>query len=617
MPLSNKVGFNAGNAFWSWNECEDDEGVKSLIHYVEQHAEILREQFIGIINNVGQSFIDNKSVVEYFEVSPGFSIWWMSLLAEKSLYKSPHITDCIKVLALEKIIKESKTETIELYNIEPSIVDIISTLSKKIGVSCIIKSIFISHKVQTKRKFYHSLPHFVRGLIFLLRNIKSRISLRSTDQFEWFSGKQATYFFSYFTHLEPTVFSSGHFNSQQWGPLPDKLIDEGFKLNWMHHLLYSKIVPDNHIGKKLLLLFNTDTKQQEKHAFLDSYLSIKLIFRVLFKWFHLFWLSIRLQGVDKNFECKISDANLWPLLKEDWYTSFGGAVAMQNLFWFELFDVALRKLPRQKVGFFLFEGQGWERAFIHAWRKHEHGELIAVAHSTIRFWDIRYFDDIKRINNRFSKPHADRIAVNGPIAFNILIEAGYPIEQLVEVEALRYMNIVPSTISRNPYLHKKLKILVLGDVMPKFTSCMLHLLGKLPESILDNLDIVVKSHPGNLIVKNDYPNFFFTMTDTAISEILNEFDVVYGANPSSASLDAYLTGLPVIVDLQEGTLNMSPLRGLPGVKFVSTVSGFKVAIKTINSWSNTRYRDKYFHLERELPRWQSLINSLSNKNDII
>ena len=41
MPLSNKVGFNAGNAFWSWNECEDDEGVKSLIHYVEQHAEIL------------------------------------------------------------------------------------------------------------------------------------------------------------------------------------------------------------------------------------------------------------------------------------------------------------------------------------------------------------------------------------------------------------------------------------------------------------------------------------------------------------------------------------------------------------------------------------------------
>jgi len=215
MQLSNKVGFNAGNAFWSWNECEDDEGVKSLIHYVEQHAEILREQYIGIINNVGQSFIDNKSVVEYF-------IWWMSLLAEKSLYKSPHITDCIKVLALEKIIKETKTKTIELYNIEPSIVDIILTLSKKIGVSCTIKSIFISHKLQTKRKFYHSLPHFVRGLIFLLRNIKSRISLRGTDQSDWFTGKQAAYFFSYFIHLEPTVFSSGHFNSQQWGPLPDK-----------------------------------------------------------------------------------------------------------------------------------------------------------------------------------------------------------------------------------------------------------------------------------------------------------------------------------------------------------------------------------------------------------
>ena len=76
-----------------------------------------------------------------------------------------------------------------------------------------------------------------------------------------------------------------------------------------------------------------------------------------------------------------------------------GSAAVINLLWIELFDQALRDAPRQDKGFYLCENQGWERAFIHAWRKHGHGELIAVPHATVRFWDLRYFADPRTVRS--------------------------------------------------------------------------------------------------------------------------------------------------------------------------------------------------------------------------
>jgi surface carbohydrate biosynthesis protein (TIGR04326 family) len=109
--------------------------------------------------------------------------------------------------------------------------------------------------------------------------------------------------------------------------------------------------------------------------------------------------------------------SLWPLLQTDWETSMRGAAALINLLWIELFDRALCDAPRQDKGFYLCENQGWERAFIHAWRKHGHGELIAVPHATVRFWDLRYFTDPRTFGTLGAGelPQPDYVALNGPL----------------------------------------------------------------------------------------------------------------------------------------------------------------------------------------------------------
>src|SRR3990172_7308266 len=117
-----------------------------------------------------------------------------------------------------------------------------------------------------------------------------------------------------------------------------------------------------------------------------------------------------------------------------------GPVAISNLLWIELFDVALRDLPHQKKGLYLCENQAWERAFIHAWRKYSHGQLIAVAHSTVRFWDLRYFTDPRTIrsSDKNSMPQPDLIALNGKAAIDAYRSMDFPQTAFAECEALRY-----------------------------------------------------------------------------------------------------------------------------------------------------------------------------------
>ena len=82
---------------------------------------------------------------------------------------------------------------------------------------------------------------------------------------------------------------------------------------------------------------------------------------------------------------------IWSLFKSDWKNSTIGPVSMVNIIFMHLFDKALNDMPKQKMGLYLCENQGWERIFINSWRKNNHGKLIGVVHSTISYWDLNVF----------------------------------------------------------------------------------------------------------------------------------------------------------------------------------------------------------------------------------
>jgi surface carbohydrate biosynthesis protein (TIGR04326 family) len=84
------------------------------------------------------------------------------------------------------------------------------------------------------------------------------------------------------------------------------------------------------------------------------------------------------------------------------------------------------------------------------------------------------------------------------------------------------------------------------------------------------LELTLKRHPVCRIEKSDCWGLTFEITDQPLGEIMNAFDFAFSSNSTSAGLDALLAGLPVVIFLDADDFNQSPLRGVPGIRFVDS-----------------------------------------------
>jgi surface carbohydrate biosynthesis protein (TIGR04326 family) len=111
----------------------------------------------------------------------------------------------------------------------------------------------------------------------------------------------------------------------------------------------------------------------------------------------------------------------------------------------------------------------------------------------------------------------------------------------------------------------------------------------------------------------NYPDLQVDEITEALHRVLADFDVVLTTHQTCASLDAYLAGLSVVIFLDCGNLNLSPLRGYPDVCFVSTPEELAEAIQNASQNKANRPISKdFFFLEPELTRWKQLLSSIDS-----
>ena len=249
---------------------------------------------------------------------------------------------------------------------------------------------------------------------------------------------------------------------------------------------------------------------------------------------------------------------------------------------------------------------------IHAWRKHGHGKLTGVAHATLRFWDLRYFDDPRSVRSRGrgALPQPDKIAVNGEAAFNAARLASFPAERLVTCEALRYNYLyhISSAPGRNRSITEVSQVLILGDYLAGSNRRMLEMLDEAVGKQPTGATYTIKPHPNLTVNCSDFPRLNLQVTNDSLALLLPRFDLAYSSNLTSASVDAYCAGLKVIVMLDEQELNFSPLRKCSGVDFVADASALATVLKTAKSSELSMEARDYFYLDPELPRWAALLS---------
>lgn len=591
---------------YSWNGYEDDNFSISLLQVLENNSDELRQNFLRI----QRSFVSTlyKKILAFSKnTDMEMSLLWSSLLMEKSSFKSPCLMESLRLLALEKELKNIEYTNLRYIGPHRPVADALNQLCEPRNIKFSWDRTSFPDRDSLLRKIWKRLPNLVRSVVFLFRYAWNHWDLRKVDKPNWHDSTDTIFLFSYFIHLDRKSSEKGKFYSKQWEALPEVLEQSGKSLNWMHLFLYSPLVPNTTTGIRWLNNFN---RNKAVHTFLDSYLGWDVLFSSLWDYckcyFYYYFSNQKMDEAVSSY----SNGWLWPVLRKDWQDSTFGITAMQNILWIHLFDKVMASLPHQRLGLYLCENQSWERAFIHAWRRHGHGKLIGVVHSTISYWDMRYFDQGDELINM---PKPDAVAVNGPNAWDTLKSAGQFMDQYVKVEALRYQYLNESSKDKDlgntiNESYGKLRLMILGDIRPEITHRMLRVMEQASTEIKSSYKIQIKPHPANAVDLRKYPLLEAEIVEETMNDLLPQTDLVLTTVFTSAGLDAFCFGIRVICYLDPYDLNYSLLRGINGVEFISSFSDLLQALKQNVSSSLYSFKpENFFWLNSELPRWKALL----------
>lgn len=591
--------------------CASSDAV-SIPTLVEANAEALRRQYLEWIYELGETRINGKTLVEHLEFRPGFSAWWMSLLVEKSYGKSPGIYDAIRLMAFDQWATGQSFSRMVLTSPNESLAECLRSWCANTGTAFDWQRTAAPARRQSwPRHLYQSLPYSARALAWLVLHLVRRWPLRGIGLKEWRRTSGRLTFVSYLFNLVPESVKEERFESRYWGNLPEELYRDGCKTNWLHLYVKDPLLPNAKAAADAIRQFNKRGNGGQTHVTLDGFLGTGVVFRAVREWLRLNRIG---RGIQLAHNARRGGKiDLWPLFEKDWYRSLSGEEALSNLLHYNLFELALRALPKQRAGVYLQENQGWEFALIHAWKTAGHGHLIGTPHSTVRYWDLRYFFDLRSYRRMGASdlPIPDRVALNGAAARDAYMAGDYPKEDLVHVEALRYLHLASAKPERSPVPSpsvRPLRVLVLGDYFAGNTQKQMRLLEKSAQSLPSDTIFTVKPHPACPVQPADYPSLRMEVTMDSVSELLSRCDIAYTSSATAAAVDAYCAGVPVVSIVDPQTLNLSSLRGRAGVLFASTPE--ELASKMIAAAATPRSageQQAFFTLDPELPRWRKLL----------
>ena len=609
--------FTGYTVLWRSYSLNVDTRTVSIPLLIEQHSDLLKSRYLAWVYELGQSIFNDKSLIENFEIKPGSSYWWSTLIAEKSNWaKSPQVVDVIRFLAFKDWFKRESISSLSLFSENIDLVNCFDSWcsSNYLQFHC-IHSPSRANRLPSARQFFNNLPLSFQAIVWFSSYTIKRWRFKGQGLQAWRDTKSSFTFVSYLFNLSSETLNSGKFESVYWGPLPDLLHEQGLESNWLHLFVSDSILPNSKSAITLIDKLNTNQQGSQFHICLDSFLSFGVLYKAICDWFRLLF---RFKPLDKLIFKGVNSNHFWYLLRDDFRQSMVGISAIRNTLYFRLFERALKLLPSQSVCIYLQENTDWEFSLLQNWRAEGHGGLIGVPHTSVRYWDLQYFFDPRHFEEDRSLrlPRPDIIAVNGPIAKNTHLASGYPTNEIFEVEALRF-SYLNKYILRHNQRHKlsnpsHFKLLVLGDYHAINNEIMMNILSELDQKFLSILDITVKPHPACKILPSLYPNLHFKITNAPICDLLSQSDVAFTSSGTSAALDAYCAAVPVISVLDPNQLNLSPLRGFDDVCFVSNSRDLHTTLHNlILSNPNVQPR-QIFRLDKELNGWTRLL-ALSKK----
>ena len=563
-----------------------------LFEFIDQNSEVLKNQYLNIILQLSNFVINNQSLKDqlYFK---DYSLWEMSLLQEKNIYKNRFIFKTIKYLALKKIITDNINENIKIFYLESDLASCLETEFKNLKISFVGKSFSFLNKINQVIK--KNIPlHFLYFLYYFFKNCSFR---KFNDKVLI---KKKFLIFSYFTHYDIKKFNEKIFYPKQWTGLWEEIIENAnfFQIFLPNEKLKFFFQVENLVKKK-------NFKNLKKENFINYFIYYKYFLKV-FRDFKVFKSKILYYNIVKKIKDSENFRYFFEINEEIFISSFSGYTLLQNLLWINIFENLFKNLPKHDYGMYLFENQPWEKAFVRCWKKYNQGKLIGYCHTTVNFWNLNYFN-IKDYNSSddFKKFSPDLIAVSSEISKNFIVNQSINFDKVIEVEALRYNWILDKKKDLNDKLIENRKIIFLGDYDKNINDKLIKILKQSKDELMDlGFQVSYKPHPATKI-KNIGNKISVIKED--LEDLINNYRYIVSSNSTSAIIETLSCGINTFLFIDKNNFNLSPIKNTKIEKNVEFFFTKDELISKIENSQNSFEALEYYYLDKELKRWKKIL----------
>ena len=564
----------------------------SLPSLVQQNKDQLRDRYRLWLASVASYGRESTSIVKRMTIRPDFSYWWMTLPTDNSLAVNSPAFDIARLFALEDAVAKNDVDSIRIIGERKSVVQALESWALELGVDVTVEAIALP-TLPARVRLANRFPFLWATRVFwdhlqqlFLPNKKSSYAPR---------GGGVT-FIDYLAHFaEPQPGDS--YRSAYWGKLVEVLDSWPEPTSWLHlpATYATRAVVSHHLNQVKIL-----NSSNPSHSLLHSAMTLTVLLAAWRDYLKIRRFGRTLIKEPKSLNETTSLLDLSPLVAETIKDQYFGRTAALNALWINLWERTFKDWPKQRLGVYVFENQPWELAMLSAWRRGGHGNVVAYSHTSMVFWDLRYFGTLA------DSPHhtpeinqANLIGVNGPLMLRAAQSAGYDPSCLTSLEALRFRPPGPgSTPLGRPHF-----ALILGDYSTEATEELLRMCATAAES--NNIwRFEFRPHPARS--QNDVKSSFPTNAEVSLSSHILACSAVIAGPHTSATLEALLLGRPTAALTSPNAFAGNPADGLPGFCAVAGPQDISAFLNRVSSETSELSQPIFFPLG-DLQAWRHLL----------
>lgn len=588
------------------------------------------------------------SLQDLLECGQTPSMWWTSLIYERHPKLSPQLFTIYKLRCLETLLEERKPRTLAIIGGSRKLRASIARLCKALNIEFVKKPgprEMAPDSASLKRRVYSFLPAPVRALLRFghwLWKIKSLLPpVAALPPLPASPGqKPAATIATYFPNIDLRAAGEGRFRSRYWESLHDALNEQAacerpdgpHFVRWLFIRFPS---PDLSLQDCLKLrdVFQKEGKDGLSFNFLEEFISAADMKIALRRWLKLAFRRYSLSGWFSR-QCRFAGSSLdfWPYMRGQWAESLAGWRSLERCLFNQAFGAYYKMAGGQRWNLFPLENCPWERMLTEAARSVDgNGPVFGAQHSTIRPTDFRYFD----APETFSSPvcaafQPDIIAGNGASACDQWRDNKMPAARLAQVEALRYLYLAGDAKKEEAVSQSGMpaqpgeplepgagaRLLILTSFFKDETDAHLRLVKEsLASGMLNGYRLILKPHPYlnpqewlDSLPADAREKIFLSRAPLALE--LTEGTRVWASNSTTASLEALLRGLPVMVMRPLADFDLCPVQDVPGLVRTATLEDVKNGLANLKA---LKLMPDYLDLNPLLPAWRKLLDLADTK----